>query len=254
LRLIHFRPHLLLLAVTMLGIHELRAQSLRDADQILKRINQPSSLVCTPKNCDTEIPEFMKDAENPPIVRVKKSANVPAYTRAVVIETQPKNHTALILYQKDGQVRSAIIPQSDILAEGARASVQDEFNAFLSEARFQAGLAQRMAGDHLTPDFRRMIARTQAQLACIERNRSKLSDSSWSDFVRESESDFSTVKGSKAGTIRKFTDEMFEALNPPKKDGNTLKARTLYVPISMDWINSDPELKKYFDDVWIKPM
>lgn len=228
------------------------AQSIQNPDKILKRVNSPKAQVCLPSNCETQIPDFLKDMVHPPIARVSAAGEIPAYSRVIVIDHLKKQKKLKVLYQVDGKIRSAVISETALLAPHARASAKDEQNAFLSEAKFQVKLAHGFNIRDSVPQFFQLLNRLDQKIECIEKNRSKLSDEEWNEFVNQAKKDFARDPAGKPAILNRYTRQIFQVLNP-ERNGRDLASHTLYVPLSMQWIRKYPELENYFNEKWVKP-
>jgi hypothetical protein len=241
--------HVLSIGISLAFTLNASAQAIKNPDQILKRVNSPKSQVCLPTDCETQVPDFLKDKEHPPIVRVSAVGEIPAYSRVVMIDQQKKQKKIKVLYQAAGKVRSALIPENAVLPSNARAGMKDELNAFLSEAGFQLKLARGFREDQSSP-FYQLVNRLEGSLACIEKKRSQLTEVEWNAFVEQAKRDFAPDPAGKSAMIQKYTRQIFQVLNP-EKNGRDLASHTLYVPLSMQWIRKYPELEKYFNSQWL---
>jgi len=246
------------------GAISAQGQELQRADQILQEVNriQPKAQAQTPAcpsvDCTKSLPSSMQDLAHPPIARISRAKGVPPYSRVVILGDASSNassHVVRVLYADEKSVHEAEIPKSAVLKTGERVSTRDELDAFLREAHFQIKLARGLQQQNRVPDFGRMLDRVESSLACIEKNRARLDDTRWNAFVDGAKSSFLPVPENRPETIERFVDQFYRALDPKAKgrDGvvHDLRSRTLYVPISMKWIDSTPELKRYFEKSWV---
>ena len=189
------------------------------------------------------------DENGRPLVPLLK---LPPMSRVVLLEPTGSNKKfSRVLITDGSQVRSGYLPQSALAsASPTGVNTTSEIQAYLDDARLNLNLAREMAAQKPTaPEFKTLVNNLEKNLNCVEGARSRISDSEWSAFKNKIKNRFQNDEKNKAETLARYQNAIRDADNPSGTTG-TLSDRTLIVPLSKIWFDTNFQLKTYFERRW----
>ena len=159
-----------------------------------------------------------------------------------VLKLQPNK----IIFHHQGKILEGLIHQDALTGKKdcKQAKENPNLKAFLYEARFHIDQAMALTQDKnsLYAIFLKKL-RKELDKKISSKDFRRLSNQ-WAETIRRS--------GDKVQDIEKFENLMKKAYDPQNEKGKKLSESSLFVPLSKEWFQSDPELKTFFDKTWVK--
>lgn len=100
------------------------------------------------------------------------------------------------------------------------------------------------------PDFQLALDRVKLALADYENGKLQITNEMLTKLNAEQKETLKTDKANKPETLQRLSSAIFTQINPDE-NGGKFSDHTLYVPITMQWINSNKIMQDLFKSEWV---
>jgi hypothetical protein len=176
-------------------------------------------------------------------------------TRIVVLSEEPAANRfparVFVVTALDDSIQLGYLARSAVQKNKISPTSTEQWSAFLTDAQVELSLATIPSPSQAdTPAFTQLVQILQQKINFLSTHRARLNEKKWVDFVAQVSQTLKINLADKPATLAHFHQLIFQSLNPKGSRGN-LAARTVFVPLSVEWFQSDLKLAHYFDAEWI---
>lgn len=205
---------------------------------------QNSNLFSTPKKSLVQLETkrlSTKCADNWPVKTKDGVKIIPAGLKVIKLNDEE------IIFHLQGKVYQGKITKEAWSGKPGCAEPEEKanFEAFKEEALFQLNLAQK-----INPKTNLYFDQTVQQLK-QKINDLELSEKEMQQLEKRWKETLIRTNISKPQQVSHF-HKMIASVYDPKEGNQKSSERTLIVPLSVEWFESDPELKAFFEKEWIQ--
>jgi len=188
-----------------------------------------------------------KCAKNWEVKSGGKKIKLPAGLRVMRLDKAPQSR---IVYHLGNQVFEGLISEEAFTGKkSCKESEEANVEAFLEEASFAIDILKDMNLE-VNSAFMKETLLLEKKIKLLKKNAEMIAPS-FKEFSKEWKNQFIFPPNNKVLRVERLQGLIAQSYDPVLLDKVKMSKGTLVVPISQNWMQSIPKLKKFYQEVWL---